>query len=260
MFDGESLHVPAQPLNPSQRGEPEVFDAYLTPVRDVGGYVIAAYMTGFAVGERLWTEAKLLASEERQAFLLSMSDTLRPIANPIEIQRVATRMLGRQLKASRVFYVNVSEDGETANIIGDYPDGFGSRVGRYALSGFSTYALAEWREGRNASSSDVNVDPRYSEAERRNYASVTTRAGFGIPLIKGGRFVAILGVNQSTPGAGRTRMWAWPERSPNASGRRWNRRGPRRHCAKAMSAKRSCWRSAATSARWKTREPSRRWP
>jgi two-component system, chemotaxis family, CheB/CheR fusion protein len=49
----------------------------------------------------------------------------------------------------------------------------------------------------------VDTDPRYSEAERAAYASVSTRAGIGIPLVKEGQLVAILGVNQATP-----RQWS----------------------------------------------------
>nr|WP_280843016.1 PAS domain-containing protein [Pararoseomonas baculiformis] len=149
----------------------------------------------------------LRESEERQAFLLKLSDALRPVGDPVEIQRTATRSLGEQLEASRVFYVLVEEDGDTATILANYTDGAPDRLGRYSLSAFSSYAAGEWRAGRTASTDDVNADPRWGEAERAAYASVSTRAGFGIPLIKEGRLVALLGVNQSVP-----RRWTNAER------------------------------------------------
>ncbi len=65
VFAGESLHVPAQPLDPARKGTPEVFDAYMSPVRNSDGDVVAAYMTGFAVTDRHITEAKLRDSEKR---------------------------------------------------------------------------------------------------------------------------------------------------------------------------------------------------
>jgi PAS domain S-box-containing protein len=151
------------------------------------------------ITERKLAERALRESEERQAFLLRVSDALRPIRDPVEIQHTATHMLGEHLGASRVFYVIVEDDGDTADIQADYTNGVPSRVGRYSLSAFSQHGLGEWRAGRTASTSDVNTDPRYSEAARKSYASVSTRAGFGVPLIKGGRLVAILGVNQSRP-------------------------------------------------------------
>ena len=61
-FAGESVHVPAQPLD---LGAGEVFDAYLTPVRDEAGAVIAVHMVGFEISDRLRVEAALQASEER---------------------------------------------------------------------------------------------------------------------------------------------------------------------------------------------------
>jgi PAS domain S-box-containing protein len=166
------------------------------------------------VGERIWAaieraraEAALRESGERQAFLLRLSDALRPLRDPVEIQGVATRLLGEQLGASRVFYVFVEEDEDTAVILANYTDGVPDRLGRYSLSAFSSHAAGEWRAGRTASTDDVNADPRWNETERAAYASVSTRAGFGVPLIKERRLVALLGVNQSVP-----RRWTDAER------------------------------------------------
>lgn len=66
VFAGESLHVPAQPLDPAQTHANEVFDAYLTPVRNSEGVVVAAAMTGFAIGARLRAEAAMRVSEDRR--------------------------------------------------------------------------------------------------------------------------------------------------------------------------------------------------
>jgi|GEM_PF-1567755 len=169
------------------------------PVFDEENQLTGWLGAGSDITKRKQAEQALNESKERQAFLLQLSDALREIADPGEIQQTATRMLGEQLSASRVFYVIVDEDGDTADIIGDYSNGVPRRIGRYSLSAFSTAALAEWRAGRTASTSDVNADPRYSQAEREAYAAVSTRAGVGIPLVKKGKLVAILGINQSTP-------------------------------------------------------------
>jgi len=59
--------------------------------------------------ERAQTEEALRESEERQAFLLKLSDALRPLADPIEIQSEAVRILGEHLDVSRVAYGEVSE-------------------------------------------------------------------------------------------------------------------------------------------------------
>ena len=54
------------------------------------------------ITERKRSEAVLRESEERQAFLLKLSDALRSLDDPTEIQDAATRVLGQQLRANRV--------------------------------------------------------------------------------------------------------------------------------------------------------------
>lgn len=61
-FAGVTVHVPAQPLD---LHDGEVFDAYLTPVRDEVGDVIAAHMLGFEISGRLRVEEALRTSEAR---------------------------------------------------------------------------------------------------------------------------------------------------------------------------------------------------
>lgn len=64
VFAGESVHVPAEPLDLERPGAGHVLDAYLTPVRDAGGVVIAAQMVGF-VGAGVNAQAALRASEAK---------------------------------------------------------------------------------------------------------------------------------------------------------------------------------------------------
>ncbi|MBL7406260.1 histidine kinase, partial [Escherichia coli] len=62
-FAGEAVQVAGQPLDTRGAGAAEdVFDALLVPGRDADGQVMAVHMTGFEIGERLRTEAKLRMS------------------------------------------------------------------------------------------------------------------------------------------------------------------------------------------------------
>jgi PAS domain S-box-containing protein len=65
VFAGEAVTVAARPLDVRNDGAGDMFDAYLTPVRDANGEVIAAHMTGFEVGERERSGRALRQSEER---------------------------------------------------------------------------------------------------------------------------------------------------------------------------------------------------
>lgn len=74
-FAGEAVQVAGQPLDTRGAGAAEdVFDALLVPVRDADGQVMAVHMTGFEIGERLRTEAKLRMSEARYRRLFDAID------------------------------------------------------------------------------------------------------------------------------------------------------------------------------------------
>ena len=69
-FSGAGVHVPAQLLDPGRTGTDEVFEAGLTPVRGVGGEVVAVLMMGFARGPEVRAAAALRESESRHRLLL----------------------------------------------------------------------------------------------------------------------------------------------------------------------------------------------
>src|SRR5262245_60734103 len=87
-------------------------------------------------GERTWAAAEragagdaLRRSEDRQAFLLRLSDTIRPLGAPAKILAEASRLMGVHLRASRVVYGQI--DGEDCTVIDDYVDGVPSLAGRF---------------------------------------------------------------------------------------------------------------------------------
>jgi hypothetical protein len=49
------------------------------------------------IDDRRATEAALATSEERQAFQLKLNDTMRPLADPLDVQRQVARI---RLKAT----------------------------------------------------------------------------------------------------------------------------------------------------------------
>src|SRR5262249_47584648 len=87
-------------------------------------------------GERTWAAAEregavdaLRKSEERQAFLLGLSDTIRPLGDPAAILAAACRLLGTHLRANRAVYGEM--DGDDCTIVNDYVDGVASLAGRF---------------------------------------------------------------------------------------------------------------------------------
>lgn len=144
--------------------------------------------------------------EAQQAFLLKLSDALRPLTGSVELERAAMRLLGEQLGVNRSFFAMIEPDGESWSIHHDYTDGVPSCAGRHLLSDFQRKRLAQWTAGQMSSVTDSDIDPTLTDADRVAYAAFDTRAVIGVPVVKGGRFVALLSVNQSEQ-----RIWSEAE-------------------------------------------------
>ncbi len=78
------------------------------PIRDAAGRVTAISTVVSDIDALKRTSQALRESQERQAFLLKLSDALRPLVDPAAIQEAAARILGEHLRASRVAYVEVA--------------------------------------------------------------------------------------------------------------------------------------------------------
>ncbi len=151
------------------------------------------------VDDRRATEAATAASEERQAFLLKLSDALRPLADPLDVQRQAARILGMRLKATRVHYGEVTEDGAWGVVREDYCDGVPSVVGKYNLDSYGPLITAEFRAGRTLVIDDVANGERLTPAEREATAGLQIGAYVIAPLFKAGRPAAVVVVHHVAP-------------------------------------------------------------
>ncbi|MBD2114289.1 MULTISPECIES: EAL domain-containing protein [Cyanophyceae] len=144
------------------------------------------------------------AIAELDAFRVTLSDALRALADPIEIQVTASRILGEYLNASRTLYFECRND--IYCVERDYTSGVATIAGCYPVTAFGLAIFSEFCAGRSVVVADVGADPRLSPAERATYASVQIVAYMGIPLVKDGNFVAGLAVHSSTP-----RIWTQAE-------------------------------------------------
>jgi PAS domain S-box-containing protein len=153
------------------------------------------------ITKRRRAEAALGASEEHQAFMLDVSDTLRPLADPITIQATAARLLGEHLGASRAVYAEIEADDAHFTVHRDYVDGVPSFAGRYLLDSFGPGFANDFRAGRTVTVVDAERDVRVSEAERAVYAPGKVRAFVAVPLVKDGRLVADLSLHYPVPHA-----------------------------------------------------------
>ncbi|MFC5344516.1 PAS domain S-box protein [Brevundimonas staleyi] len=159
------------------------------------------------ITERKKAEARLRESEERQTFLLKLSDALRPLADPEDIQHTAMRLLGEQLRLSRAQYYTADETGEYLSSTGGYTDGVPAAVGSFRLIEFGKYAYDGFHAGETQVVSDARTDPRISEAVLKSYETVGFLAFIGVPFVQRGRFLGTVAVHQAGP-----RQWTESER------------------------------------------------
>lgn len=134
---------------------------------------------------------------ERQAFLLRLSDALRALDHPADVQAEAARVLGEQLGASRAAYFEI--DGDECVIASDYARGVPSLTGRHPVELFGREALARHRKRRSSIVADIAE--AHGEAERQRLSALQIGAYIVVPLAKEGRFIAGLTVHSATPRA-----------------------------------------------------------
>ncbi|MGI4872563.1 MAG: PAS domain-containing protein [Janthinobacterium lividum] len=153
------------------------------------------------ISTRKLTEAALQYAAEAETFQLQLADALRPLADPVEVQRVALRLLGEHLQLDRCGYAAIQADDENATIDQDYhaPDVV-SFAGTYRLDAFGPGILATMQRGEtlaidNMAEDPANVDP----VTAATYAANEVRALLAAPLVKQGQLVAILFAHHRTP-------------------------------------------------------------
>ena len=153
------------------------------------------------ISERKQREASLQASEERQAFLLQLSDALRPLTAPVAIQETVTQLARRHFGAHRCFYVEI-EGGDAVIRREAVAAGLPSVAGTYRLADFALLR-AVIEAGQPFVMRDVRQDAAADENLRQLCDQLQVVSYIAVPVIKNGQPAGVLCLVQSTP-----RDWA----------------------------------------------------
>jgi PAS domain S-box-containing protein len=104
----------------------------------------------------------LLGNEERQEFLLRLSDALRPLNNPLDVQEVSSQLLGQHLGVNRVGYAEL--ESREYVIRREYTRGVAPLAGQGPVGGFAAALHDAFRRGETVVVNDVDRDPRFTDS------------------------------------------------------------------------------------------------
>ncbi|HTU65642.1 MAG TPA: PAS domain-containing protein [Steroidobacteraceae bacterium] len=142
--------------------------------------------------------------QARQAFALKLSDALRPIAEPGEVQRVAMQLLGAHMNVDRALYYRAERSELGWHHVVD-TEHF-TTPGTVRVSGlprpnsdYGVELMTGLEGGENVLVYDVRNDPRLTPDERQRYAEVGIGAFIAVPLLKEGRYVGGVTVHSKAP-------------------------------------------------------------
>ncbi|MEZ4870066.1 MAG: PAS domain S-box protein [Caldilineaceae bacterium] len=142
--------------------------------------------------------------QERQAYLLKLSDALHALEDATSIKTVANRLLGLHLAADRVVYEeHVRKDGKEYWLVENiyHVPAYPLAEGLYPVESFGrdSYIVLN---GETAIVNDVAADAGIAPAVKEIFAAINIAAYVALPVIRAGKPVALFTLNQATP-----RVW-----------------------------------------------------
>jgi PAS domain S-box-containing protein len=172
------------------------FDVFAFRIEKPESREIALLFTDISEYKR--ADEALRRAAEADAFRLALSDALRSLVDPAEIQAAAARVLGEHLQASWVHYAEVGENGDVVDPR-DYCNGVPSLAGTHRVTAYGPTLREEFTAGRRVVVSDVGNDPRLGEEEHAALGVMGIGSYVAVPLVKAGRLSALLAVHDSEP-------------------------------------------------------------
>lgn len=189
----ENLHLAME-----RHGFPE--DTWYTfsysPVRDETGAIAGMLCTCTETTEKV-------QADRRAEFHVELSERLAALSEPRTVTLAAAQALGIHIGVARAGYGEIDETGLVVKVEQDWTrdNTIASLAGEARiLDAFGPAVIAELRAGHTLVVEDCLADPRtLGEAYAATWASIGCRSLIVAPLIKDGRFRAILYVHEATP-------------------------------------------------------------
>ena len=141
--------------------------------------------------------ATVNGGEKQQAFLLKLSDALRMLTNPIDIEATVTKIALDFMAADWCHYCTIEED--NLIILRDAVRGdLASVAGTYLISNYALFKTA-LDAGRPFVVDDVHTTDILDEGLKQLCIQLQNIAFINVPVIKNGKAVGMLSLVQSSP-------------------------------------------------------------
>jgi PAS domain S-box-containing protein len=171
-----------------------VFDVFATRVGDKDNAQVAILFRDVTARRR--AEEALHQSEARKAFLLALTDAIRPVADPEKISDVAMTLLSNHLGANRVVYFVVEQPDYV--VAGQHSADVPRLGGRYPIAMFGDDLFRSMSDGHILVSNDIH-ESGFTAHQVAAFTHLQLRSYLVIPLVKEGTFVGGLTVHFSMP-------------------------------------------------------------
>ncbi|MBC7535340.1 MAG: PAS domain S-box protein, partial [Ferruginibacter sp.] len=182
-------------------GEPIRFD-YTSEDINSNWFEVHAYKVGNKQSRKIITVYNNITDrkieEEKQTYILNLSDAIKELIDPVDIQLTACRILGEHLKVNRVLYGEVMDE-EQIIINNNYVNGVAPINATLDAAQFGRNVIDAFKRNEKVIFSDINTDPGYTEEEKQSFLFLDVVANISIGLIKGGRWVATFGMHYNAP-------------------------------------------------------------
>jgi PAS domain S-box-containing protein len=138
-------------------------------------------------------------AEEEARVLADLTELIRLTEDPDELLWQASRALGEYLNVRRCFFIDIDVPNNYAVAHRQYCRDVPPVPSEYQVSDYSEQARSEIAAGRTIINCDSQIDPRTAASYERTYRPYGERAYVAVPLLREGRWEAMLWVSTDEP-------------------------------------------------------------
>ena len=137
--------------------------------------------------------------ERTQRFMAQLSEQMHSAPSSDEVLWRVVNLLGKHLKVDRCAYGEIDPATSQVTIHRDYCHRTPSLAGTYKRIGFGPAVTSELSSGKTVVLRNAATDPRTKDAFEPVYKPLRIEAAINVPIMKEGRQVATLAVQQGEP-------------------------------------------------------------